>query len=135
MKKLFFLTIVGLCGWMVFAQPQAITFKVASYQISTRQAASQYTRAELIINDEEQSWEIVLYRKDGTGPDRIRLEKFDDIGRNIGVFRTVTITEAAGTSGSNLFAYMPAFEGNRIRVDLCDTRTEGVKRRLIIEMI
>ena len=134
MKKLFFLTIVGFCGWAAFAQSGSITFRVASYQISTRQTASQYTMAELIINDEARSWEIILHRKDGKGPDRIKLERFDDIGRNIGVFRTVIITEAAGTSGSNLFAYMPAFEGNRIRVDLCDTRTEGVRRRLIMEI-
>ena len=134
MKKLFFLTVLALCGWMVFAQAETLTFKVFSYQISTRQTASLYTKAELIINDETQSWEIILYRKDGKGPDRIKLEKYDNIGRNIGVFRTVTITETTGTTGSNLFAYMPAFEGNRIRVDLCDTRTEGVKRRLIIEI-
>ena len=133
-KKLFLLIVFVLCGWLVFAQSEAITFKVASYQISTRQTASLYTMAELIINDEARSWEIILHRKDGKGPDRIKLEKFDDIGRNIGVFRTVTITDISGTTGSNLFAYMPAFEGNRIRVDLCDTRTEGVKRRLIMEI-
>ena len=74
-----------------------------------------------------------MYRKDGAGPERIKLEKFDDIGHNNGVFRTVIIQEVAGTSGSNLFAYMPVFEGNKIRVDLCDTKTEGVKRRIILE--
>ena len=134
MKKLILLAVVGLCGWMVFAQSEPITFKVSSYQISSRQTAGQYAKAELVINDGNQSWEIILHRKDGTGPDRIKLEKFDDIGRNLGVFRTVTITEAAGTSGSNLFAYMPVFEGNKIRVDLCDTKTEGVRRRLIMEI-
>ena len=132
MKKLFFLVIFGIVGWSIFAQPEAIPFKVSSYQISRRQTASLYTRADLIINDETQSWEIILHRREGA-PERIKLEKFDDIGRNIGVFRTVIITEASGTSGSNLFAYMPAFEGNQIRVDLCDTRTEGVRRRLIME--
>jgi len=133
MKKLYFLIVFVMCGSAVFAQSQAITFKVALYQISRKQIASQYTRAELIIDDENQSWEIVLYRKDGAKPERIKLEKFDDIGRDLGVFRTVTIMEAAGTSGSSLFAHMPVFEGNKIRVDLCDTRTEGVKRRLIME--
>lgn len=133
MKKLFL--IIGVCifGLTVFAQSEAISFKVFSYQISTRQTANQYTKAELLINDENQSWEIILYRKDGKNSERIKLEKFDDIGRNNGVFRTVTIMEAAGTSGSNLFAYMPVFDGNKIRIDLCDKRTEGVKRRLIME--
>ncbi|GHV84825.1 hypothetical protein AGMMS50230_04330 [Spirochaetia bacterium] len=133
MKKLIFVVVFGICSWAAFAQ--AITFKVASYQISRRQAAPQYTKAELVVNDNDQSWEIILYRKDGAVPERIKLEKFDDIGHNLGVFRTITIQEAAGTSGSNLFAYMPVFDGNKIRVDLCDTRTEGVKRRLIIEYI
>jgi hypothetical protein len=133
MKKLLFLAVFVICGWVAFAQSAAITFKVSSYLISRRQTANQYTKAELLIDDGAQSWEIILYRKDNAKPERIKLEKFDDIGRNNGVFRTVTIQEAAGTSGSNLFAYMPVFDGTKIRVDLCDTRTEGVKRRLIIE--
>ena len=134
MKKAFFLIIIGIVSLSLFAQLTPIGFRVSSYQISTRQIASQYTRAELLINDENQSWEIILHRREGN-PDRIKLENYDDIGRGIGVFRSVTITEASGTSGSNLFAYMPAFEGNRIRVDLCDKRTEGVRRRLIMEII
>ena len=134
MKKLFLFVIFCVCGLAVFAQSDAIAFKVFSYQISTRQTASQYARAELIINDENQSWEIILYRKDGKNSEHIKLEQFNEINsKNHGVFKTVTIMEAAGTSGSNLFAYMPVFEGNRIRVDLCDKRTEGVKRRLIME--
>jgi hypothetical protein len=134
MKKLVFLLIFGICALVLFTQPEGIPFKVFSYQISTRQLASQYTKAELIISDETQSWEIILYRKDGKNSEHIKLEQFDDINqKNHGVFRNVTIVEAAGTSGSNLFAYMPVFEGNKIRVDLCDKRTEGVKRRLIIE--
>jgi hypothetical protein len=133
MKKLLFVVVFGICSWTVFAQPAPITFKVVSYLISRRQTAPQYEKAELIVDDENQSWEIILYRKDGAEPEHIKLEKFDTIGRNNGVFRTVTIREAAGTSGSGLFAYMPVFEGNKIRVDLCDTRTEGVKRRLIME--
>jgi len=133
MKKLYFLIVFVICGLTAFAQSQAIPFKVATYQISRRQLASQYTKAELIIDDEKQSWEIILYRKDNAKPEYIKLEKFDDIGRDVGVFRTVTIMEAAGTSGGNLFAHMPVFDGNKITVDLCDTRTEGVRRRLIIE--
>ena len=133
MKKIFLLLVLGISGLVIFSQNMAIPFKVFSYQISTRQTAAQYTKAELVISDEERSWEITLHRKDGKNAERIKLEQFDDIGRNNGVFRTVTITEAAGVSGSNLFAYMPVFEGNKIRVDLCDKRTEGVKRRLIME--
>jgi hypothetical protein len=132
MKKLIFLAVFGIIGWSLFAQSEAIPFTVSSYQISRRQTASLYERAELIVNDEDQSWEIILYRKEGD-PERIRLENFADIGRGLGVFRTVVITEDGGTTGENLFAHMPAFEGNRIRVDLCDTRTEAVRRRLIIE--
>ena len=133
MKRSLFLAVFIICGWTAFAQSNAITFKVSSYLISRKQTANLYTKAELIIYDEDQSWEIILYRKDGSKPERIKLEKFDDIGHNNGVFRIVTIQEASGTSGKNLFAYMPVFDGTKIRVDLCDTRTEGVKRRLIIE--
>jgi uncharacterized protein YxeA len=133
MKKRFLIVVLCIVGLAVFAQTEVIAFKVFSYQISVRQTAGQYVKAELAINDETQTWEITLYRKDGKKNEVIKLEEFDDISRNHGVFRTVTITEAAGTSGSNLFAYMPVFEGNRIRVDLCDKRTEGVKRRLIME--
>jgi hypothetical protein len=133
MKKLFLLCIAGFLAGAVFAQSDAIPFKVSSYQISRRQTAAQYTKAELFVNDETQSWEIVLYRKDGKGPERIKLEKFDDIGQNNGVFRTITIQDSSGATGGGLFAYMPVFEGNKIRVDLCDTKTEGVKRRLILE--
>jgi len=133
MKKLFLVVVFLVCGLVLFSAAQSIPFKVFSYQISTRQTASQYTKADLVIDDETMSWEIVLHRKDGKASETIKLEQFDDIGRNNGVFRTVTIIEAAGKSGSNLFAYMPVFEGNRIRVDLCDKRTEGTKRRLIME--
>jgi len=133
MKKLFLITILGICGLVIFSQSEGIPFKVFSYQISTRQTANQYTKADLLIDDETMSWEIVLHRKDGKASESIKLEQYDDIGHNNGVFRTVTIKEAAGVSGSNLFAYMPVFEGNRIRVDLCDKKTEGTKRRLIME--
>ncbi|MDR1931079.1 MAG: hypothetical protein LBQ44_10705 [Treponema sp.] len=131
MKRIVFCLILGICTYIqAFAEP--IPVKIVSYLIGRRETAAQYLRGELIINDEEQSWEIVLYKKNNADPERIKLEKFDDIGRNIGVFRSITVREASGTLGSNLFAYMPAFEDNKIRVDLCDTRTEGVKRRLVI---
>lgn len=132
MKKVSIFVLL-ICGLVLFSAAESIAFNVFSYQISTRQTANQYTKAELIINDETMSWDIVLHRKDGKESEHILLEQFDDIGRNNGVFRAVTIKEAAGISGSNLFAYMPVFEGNKIRVDLCDKRTEGTKRRLIME--
>jgi hypothetical protein len=115
------------------AEPLSIPVTITSYLISRRQTAVQYEKAELIIDDETQSWEIVLYRKDGKDPEHIKLEKFEDIGRDNGVFRTITIKEGSTTSGSNLFAYMPVFTDGKIQVDLCDTRTEGVRRRLILE--
>jgi len=133
MKKLLFAVVFLAFALALFSAVQGIPFKVFSYQISTRQTANQYTQAELIIDDDAMSWDIILHRKDGKAPEHIKLEQYDDIGRNNGVFRTVTIMEGAGVSGSNLFAYMPVFEGNRIRVDLCDKRTEGTKRRLIME--
>jgi hypothetical protein len=132
MKRFIFIVFFGISVGAAFAQ-SAIPFKVSSYLISRRQTSGQYVRAELLVNDETQSWEITLYRKDGAGPERIKLEKFDDIGGNKGVFRTITIQDSSGASGSGLFAYMPVFEGSKIRIDLCDTRTEGVKRRLILE--
>jgi len=132
-RKLLFLAVFIVCGWANFAQSGAITFKVASYLIARKQTANLYTKAELIVDDETQSWEFILYRKDGSGPERIKLEKFDDIGRGRGVFRTVTIREGSRTFGSDLFAYMPVFEGTRITVDLCDTKKEITRRRLILE--
>ena len=132
MKKPILFVIFSFFGWSLFAQSATIPFSVQSYQISRRQTASLYSRAELSVNDSNQSWEIVLHRREGS-PERIRLEGFDDIGRGIGVFRSVVITEAGGTTGDTLFAHMPHFEGTRIRVDLCDKRTEGVRRRLILE--
>jgi len=133
MKKLLFLAVFIVCGWATFAQSDPITFKVSSYLIARKQTANLYTKAELIIDDNAQSWEIILYRKDGSGPERIKLEKYDDISRGRGVFRTVTIREGARTFGSDLFAYMPLFEGTRITVDLCDTKKEITRRRLILE--
>jgi hypothetical protein len=116
------------------AEPLSVPVKIVSYLISRRQTAAQYERADLVIDDETQSWEIILYRKDGKNPEHIKLEKFDDIGHDNGVFRSITIQEGATTSGSNLFAYMPVFDKGKIQVDLCDTRTEGVRRRLILEL-
>ncbi|MDR2552715.1 MAG: hypothetical protein LBD31_06075 [Treponema sp.] len=130
-KKPVFTMILWICGGLLFAQPAPIQFRVSSYLVSGKQTSSQYARAELVVNDETQSWEITLYRKSGAA-ERIKLESFDDLGKN-GVFRSIIIQETAGTSGGGLFAYMPAFEGNKIRVDLCDTKTERVRRRLIIE--
>jgi hypothetical protein len=133
MKRLFFLAVLATVGLTVFAQSNTITFKVSSYLISRRETAPLYVRAELIIDDEAQSWEIILYKKDGANPERIKLEKSSDIGRNNMVFRTVTLQEGSGTSGADLYAFVPPFQGNKIRVDLCDAKTEGVKRRLILE--
>jgi hypothetical protein len=116
------------------AEPLSIPVKITSYLISRRQTAAQYEKADLIIDDETQSWEIILYRKDGTDSDHIKLQQFDDIGNNNGVFRTITIQESSKTSGSNLFAYMPVFTDGKIQVDLCDVKTEGVRRRLILEL-
>jgi hypothetical protein len=132
-RPLFFLAFI-LCSWAIMAEPLSVPVKITSYLISRRQSAAQYEKADLIIDDETQSWEIVLYRKDGTDSERIKLEKFDDIGNNNGVFRTITILEGGKTSGSNLFAYMPVFNDGKIQVDLCDAKTEGVRRRLILEL-
>lgn len=145
MKQLMCVTVLFLCGWMGFAQQAPIPFRVTSYLISTgggrKQTASQYERAELYIHDETQSWEIVLYRKDAADPERVTLEKLADFGKTA-AFRTITIQERAGKSGGGLFAYMPPFEevkapnGGRtlrLQVDLCDTRTEAVRRRIILE--
>jgi len=133
MKRLFFTVIFVMTGLAAFAQSNAITFKMSSYQISRKETAPLYVRAELIINDETQSWEIILHRKDNANPERIKLEKSSDIGNNKMVFRTVNIQEGSGTSGANLYAFVPPFEGGKIRVDICDTKTENVKRRLILE--
>jgi hypothetical protein len=134
MKKPLFFSVFVLCSWAIMAEPLSIPVKITSYLINRRQTAAQYEKADLIIDDETQSWEIVLYRKDGTDSEHIKLEKFDDIGNNTGVFRTITIMEGDKTSGSNLFAYMPVFNDGKIQVDLCDTKTEGVRRRLILEL-
>jgi len=133
MKRLFFTVTFIMAGLAAFAQSSAITFKVSSYQISRKETAPLYVKAELLVNDEAQSWEIVLYRKDGANPERIKLEKYSDIGRDNMVFRTVTVQEGSGTSGANLYAFVPPFEGSKIRLDICDAKTEGVKRRLILE--
>ncbi|MDR1505735.1 MAG: hypothetical protein LBI67_01395 [Treponema sp.] len=134
MKKIAFFAVCVLCSWAAVAEPLSVPVKIASYLISRRQTAAQYEKADLVIDDETQSWEIVLYRKDGADNERIKLEKFEDIGNNNGVFRTITIQENSKTSGSGLFAYMPVFNNGKIQVDLCDTRTEGVRRRLILEL-
>jgi hypothetical protein len=115
------------------AEPLSVSVKITSYLISRRQTATQYEKADLIVDDETRSWEIVLYRKDGKDPEHIKLEKFEDTGNDNGVFRTITIQEGSKTSGSNLFAYMPVFADGKIQVDLCDTKTEGVRRRIILE--
>ena len=133
MKRLFLMVTFVMAGLAVSALSNAITFKVSSYQISRKETAPLYVRAELIIDDDSQSWEIILYKKDGTNPERIKLEKPSDIGSNNMVFRTVSIQESSGTSGNNLYAFIPPFAGNKIRVDICDAKTEGVKRRLILE--
>jgi len=133
MKRLFFTVAFIMFGLGAFAQSNTITFKVSSYQINRKETAPLYVRAELIIDDETQSWKITLHRKDGATPEQLKLEKSSDIGNNRMVFRTVSIQEGSGTSGANLYAYVPPFEGNKIRVDICDAKTEGVKRRLILE--
>jgi hypothetical protein len=131
-KRAFFFLSFILCSWIITAEPLSVPVKITSYLISRKQTVAQYEKADLIIDDESQSWEIVLYRKDGADSERIKLEKFDDAGN--GVFRTVIIEEGSKTSGSNLFAYMPVFDDGKIQIDLCDTRTEGVRRRLILEL-
>jgi hypothetical protein len=133
MKRLFFLLFFVMAGLAAFAQSNTLTFKVSSYLISRKETANLYVRAELIIDDEAQSWEIILHRKDGANPETIKLGKFNDIGHNNMVFYTVTIREGSGTSGSSFYAFIPPFEGSKIRVDFCDTKTEGVRRRLILD--
>jgi len=133
MKKLFFLVVLNMVGVAAFAQSNAITFKISSYLIDRKETAHLYVRAELTIDDETQSWEIILYRKDAANPERIKLGKYSDIGQDNMVFRTVTIQEGSSTPGANLYAFVPPFEGSKIRVDFRDTKTEGVKRRLILE--
>jgi len=133
MKRIFITVAFILFGFTAYTQSNAITFKVSSYQINRKETASSYVRAELIISDETQSWVISLHRKDGANPEQIKLEKPSDIGNNRMVFRTVSIKESSGTSGADLYAFVPPFEGSKIRMDICDTKTENVKRRLILE--
>jgi hypothetical protein len=133
MKKVFFLLFFGICAYVqAFAQP--IPVKVVSYLIGRRETAAQYERGELIINDETQSWEIILYKKTG-GPDsgeRILMKNFADIGNGNAVFRSITITEGSKSTGADLFAYFPVFKDGKIQIDLCDNKTERTRRRLII---
>jgi uncharacterized glyoxalase superfamily metalloenzyme YdcJ len=117
-----------LCADTVFAQ--AITLKVMSYLISKKQNAALYEKAELSTDDETQAWELVLYRKDGSASERIRLENFAEVSGN-GVFRKVSIQEGEKTSGQGMFGYVPVFD-SKIQIDLCDNRTEAVRRRLIL---
>jgi len=133
MNRLFFTVAFITVGLAAFAQSNAITFKVSSYQINRKETAALYVKAELIINDETQSWEITLHRKDGANQEQIKLEKPSDIGNNRMVFRTVSIKEGSGISGADLYVFVPPFEGSKIRMDICDTKTESVKRRLILE--
>jgi hypothetical protein len=134
MKRLLFLVVL-VCGLAVYTQSEGIHFKVSSCLIGGKQTAKSYTGAELVVDEDTKTWEIFLYRKDNKDPDNIKLEKPDVIsfqGKNQEVFRTVTIKEGASTSGSNLFALL-VFDGAKIQVDLCDTKTEKTKRRIILE--
>jgi hypothetical protein len=147
MKRLFRLYCGVVVAWLavypaaLLAQssqtenPVPIPVKVNSYQISGTQSASLYEKAELIINDENQFWEIILYRKGG---DReiIKMETFDDIGKDLAVFRTITIQEGGRPAyiARDLFAYMPVFNSGKIQIDLCNAKTEGVRRRIILAL-
>jgi hypothetical protein len=130
MKKPFLCIMLVFCSWAIFAEP--ISFKITSYLISRKQSAGLYAKAELSIDDETQSWEIILYKKNGSEPDIIRLEEFNIVENN-GVFKKVSIIEGGKTTGSDLFAYIPVFS-DKIQIDLCNVRTEGVRRRLILSL-
>ena len=129
-KKLFVCLAIILCAEA--ASAQAITFKVMSYLISKKQNAALYEKAELSTDDETQVWEVVLYRKDGSASERIRLENFAEVSGN-GIFRKVSIQEGGKTSGWGMFGYIPVFDG-KIQIDLCDNRTEVVRRRLVLAL-
>jgi hypothetical protein len=133
MKKLFVLLILGIC---VQAFAQAFPIKVVSYLIGRKETAAQYDRGELQINDETQSWEIVLYKKTGANrEEKIVLKTFSELGGGIAVFRNITITEAGKNTGSDLFAYIPNFDPAKLQIDLCDNKTERTKRRLVISVL
>jgi hypothetical protein len=128
MKKI--LLFVFITYTQVIFADNGISLTVNSYLISRKQTASLYEKAELIINDETQSWEVILHRKDGAETEHIRLENFREASGN-GVFQKVSIQEGGKTSGQGLFGHVPVFN-NKIQIDLCDYRTEAVRRRLIL---
>jgi hypothetical protein len=116
----------------MYAQAFAIPIKVVSYLIGRKETAGQYSRGELLINDETQSWEIVLYKKAGDIEEKIVMQNSDAFRNGNGVFRKIVISEGNKKLGSDLFAYIPIFDAGRIQIDFCDTKTERTKRRLII---
>jgi hypothetical protein len=132
MKKLFFPLILGIC---VYAQAFAIPVKITSYLIGRKETAGQYERGELNIDNETQSWEIILYKKTGGAEEKILLANSNNFNNGSGVFRSITITENNKSTGSNLFAYIPVFEGGKIQIDFCDNKTERTKRRLVISAL
>ncbi|MDR1389993.1 MAG: hypothetical protein LBJ31_08460 [Treponema sp.] len=111
--------------------PVAIPFSLGTYLIGRRNATPQYTRVELRISDADQSWEISLIKKDGT-VEVIKLEEYENLGRGHSVFRKITITEGKITTGSELFAYIPAFT-DKIQIDLCLKTNEHTRRRVILK--
>jgi hypothetical protein len=115
-------------------EPVSIDLKIVSYLVSRKQNSARFASARLTVNDATQTWEVVLHKKDGSAPDRILMEESDPTGANMYVFRKITIFEGDKTSGGDLFAYMPNTKDGRIQIDLCDKRTEGVRRRLILSI-
>jgi hypothetical protein len=118
-------------------EPVSIELKINSYLISRKQNSGRFSGARLSVSDETQTWEITLFKKDGSDPDKIKLEGFEFYNKSVqnqGVFRSITIIEGEKVSGSDLFAYMPEFKKDTIQIDLCDKRTEGVRRRLILKI-
>ncbi|MDR2181067.1 MAG: hypothetical protein LBN92_00135 [Treponema sp.] len=111
--------------------PAVIPFGLDTYLIGARNATPQYARVELRINDAAQSWEISLIKKNGE-IDTIKLEEYENLGRGHSVFRKITITEGKVTTGSELFAYIPAFT-DKIRIDLCLKTNEHTRRRVILK--
>lgn len=128
MKKPLFFLLAIFSVQMAFSQ--AVSLKVTAYDVDRRPTANQYEKAELSINDETQSWEIVLYRKDQGAPERIVLEDFKEVSGN-GVFHKVSISEKGQKSGAGLFGYIPVFKGE-IQIQLCNTHNERIRRKLVL---
>jgi hypothetical protein len=129
MKRMALCFILFTFSTMVFAK-EKFPFIIVSYVIHGVEVADQYSYGEIILNDDEETLEFVLYSTKNKVLENIFLDDLEEGGED-GIFHTVLLQGSTSIFPENLYALVTIDDDDFI-VRICNKDTDELISLLTI---